>query len=132
MHRNKHVAQVVVVFLTTIMVCGASLAKDVPEYKELVSNRESLTKWLAADKTGAEFYTESKPSDDGAETSIAFFIEGVSLEEAGENLDISRAWCEIMFLHLNVKACLYDKKDYLHDKQKEYEKQVEMQAELTK
>lgn len=93
--------------LTAVLIGGLASAQDIPSYTELAANQAKLVEWMATNDSGAELYAESVPSDDVQQTTIALVVEGIDLESASTILEGPEAWCELMILHLNVKACLY-------------------------
>lgn len=93
--------------LTALLICGVASAQNVPSYAELAANQAKLVEWMAANESGAKLYAESEPSDDVQKTQLALVVEGVDLESASTILAGPDAWCELMILHLNVKACVY-------------------------
>lgn len=96
------------VSLLAASVTGATLATEaVPSFDELEAKRVAFERWLASDSRGMEFRTESQQSDGGMETRIALNIDDIEVIKASETLSGPDAWCEILFLHLNVKACVY-------------------------
>lgn len=107
--RKKSLAALGIYCLTAMVLCGNTFAQSFPSRTELEANRDALIEWLANDSAGAEFYTESNPFEGGAETEIALILEGFNIEEATKALSGPDAWCEVTFLHLNVKSCVYSK-----------------------
>lgn len=93
--------------LTALLIGGLASAQDIPSHTELAANQARLLEWLATSDTGAELYAESESSGGVQDTKIALVVDGIDLDSAGEILAGPDAWCELMILHLNVKACLY-------------------------
>ncbi len=74
---------------------------------ELRAGFEQFREWKESNTTGTEFRIESEPFEGGARTTISLFIEEVDLDVASEALTGAGAWCELLFLHLNVKSCVH-------------------------
>lgn len=107
MNDKKAFASVLHCCLIAILICGTASAQDIPSYAEIEANRDALIEWLATDQSGVEFYTKSVPFEGGAETNIALIVDGIDIEKASASLYGPEAWCELLFLHINVKACTY-------------------------
>ena len=107
MNNKKAFASILDCCLIAILICGTAFAQDVPSYADIEENRYALIEWLATDQSGVEFYTKSVPFEGGAETSIALIVDAIDIKEASANLNGPEAWCELLFLHFNVKACVY-------------------------
>ena len=96
------------VFAVAIAVWpGIVFAQEIASVEELQSNLDDFLEWRASNTSGLEFYTGNDPMEDGYRTTVALVIDDVDLDEASVALEDPRSWCELMFLHLNVKACVY-------------------------
>lgn len=87
------------------------LCAQVPGYEAMVSRHADFTEWLIHDSQGMEFRTESQPVEGGLEARIALSIPDIDIADARAALASPEAWCEILFLHLNVKACIHGETD---------------------
>ena len=52
-------------------------------------------------------YARSISNEGEVATAVAIIVEGVDIEEASVVLQGPGAWCEVMFLHLNIKSCIH-------------------------
>ncbi len=107
MNHKRVITQLRACFFTAALMGGIASAYEIPSYVDIAANRDALVKWLATNQSGVEFYTESVPIEGGAETEIALIVDGIEIDEASETLTGPGAWCEVLFLHLNVKSCVY-------------------------
>lgn len=103
----KHLAIVCIGWLATILTSSLAYADDIPGYAELETNRDRLIEWVATNKAGIEFYAESAPENDAQKTDIAVIVPDIDMATASTVLSGPAAWCELMFLHINVKSCVY-------------------------
>lgn len=94
-----------------LLVCGIATAYEVPSYAELTKNREALVEWQATNQSGVEFFIRSESNHGVAETDIALFFDSIDLDEGTAILSGPDAWCEVLFLHMNVKTCTYGKNE---------------------
>lgn len=95
-------------WFATVLTSNLAAAENIPGYAELEANRERLIEWVASNDSGIEFYAESAPASDAQKTDIAVIVPGIDLATANSVLSGPAAWCELMFLHINVKSCVYD------------------------
>lgn len=86
----------------------AMAAQSVPKAEKLQSHLEEFRQWKAASTGEVDFEVKNIPFEDGNMTRVALVVEGVDLEEATTILATPDNWCELLFLHLNVKACVYN------------------------
>lgn len=96
--------------LLFLLPCSV-IAQNLPDLAELEENRDKYVEWLASAPPGVDFYATSVPLEGGADTTIALLIDGLDPEEAAAQLYGADAWCEIVFLHLNVKSCTHRESD---------------------
>ena len=80
--------------------------QEIPSYSQIEANRNALLEWQRTEAPEMEFFAQSTSDNGEVETAVAVVIEGIDIEEASVALRGPGAWCEVMFLHLNIKSCV--------------------------
>ncbi len=85
-----------------------TVAQSIPTAAQLQSHLEEFLEWKSTNSGGVDFEVKNIPLDEGNMTSVALVAEDVDLDEVTVVLANPSNWCEMMFLHLNVKACIFN------------------------
>ncbi len=83
-------------------------AQSVPTAEDMQSHLEEYLEWKADNTSGVEFKVKNIPYEDGNMTSVALVFEDVDLQEVTTILADPDSWCKLLFLHLNIKTCVYN------------------------
>ena len=106
--------EVVKYVMSTLLVFAYSTAAaqiEIPSYAEVKAAHENFVEWSANAPPGVDFYATNRPVEGGADTTISLIVPGLDPDEADRELAGPAAWCEILFLHYNVKSCTHGERD---------------------
>ena len=81
--------------------------QEIQSYSEIEANRDAFLEWQMTEEPEIEFFARSTSDDGEVETAVAVIVDGIDIEEASVALQGPDGWCEVMFLHLNIKSCVH-------------------------
>lgn len=99
------------VVLVLVLAPCIGWGQQVSSYAEIEANRQALIEWQSEEERDVDFYIDSAPIEGGIGTTVALIVDDLDLEDAGSALDGPAAWCQFLFLHLNVKTCVHGEND---------------------
>jgi hypothetical protein len=88
-------------FLAATLWCAAALAASLQERHDDVLER------IDGSPLGEPIHLDSRDEDSGLHGEIHALVEH-GFDQVSEALGSAARWCEIMFLHQNVKACVHE------------------------
>ncbi|MCC6347013.1 MAG: hypothetical protein IT388_07455 [Nitrospirales bacterium] len=102
-------------FLAVLCLCycfwtGAAYALDTSGSSTLAEKYQQIKDVLRDNSLGIPLFIESREEPDALQVDIYGVIDS-SFERIRETFPVPAHWCDIVPLHLNIKACTFEKQD---------------------